>query len=286
MLQRNAPRPLRGYATVVVALLFMLSFLPSVLAPPKVQAASPLIGPKSFYLALGDSLAFGFQPNLDFSDGYADDFWTNLKSHGEKELINLACNGETTDTMIHGGCVGALVRKVPYVGSQLQAASAFLHLHAGQVSPVTLDVGADDFLLTQDINLSNCTLSSSFASDLTNMDTNLVTVILPQLTAAMQINGQMTGDLLLLNYYDPFQNICPNLVPSFQVFNQHLAADASGFPLTLVDIFTAFGGAATPNPNICSFTWMCSHFATDLAVHATDTGYAVMAQAIEQTTGY
>jgi len=29
-----------------------------------------LIGPKQHYLALGDSLAFGYQPNQDYSHGY------------------------------------------------------------------------------------------------------------------------------------------------------------------------------------------------------------------------
>ena len=51
----------------------------------------------------------------------------------------------------------------------------------------------------------------------------------------------------------------------------------------MADVFTAFGGPATPNPTICSYTWMCSFFHD---IHATDRGYAVIAGAFEATTGY
>ncbi len=33
-----------------------------------------LVGPKSFYLALGNSLAYSYQPDLRDNQGYADDF--------------------------------------------------------------------------------------------------------------------------------------------------------------------------------------------------------------------
>ena len=84
----------------------------------------------------------------------------------------------------------------------------------------------------------------------------------------------------MMNYYDPLQNICPNTVPGTQALNQHLAADVSGFG-TIVDVFTAFGGATTPNPNICTYTWFtlgCPNSpqpTTD--IHPTDLGYSVIA---------
>jgi lysophospholipase L1-like esterase len=117
------------------------------------------------------------------------------------------------------------------------------------------------------------------------MDYNLTHTILPQLTAAMTVNGHMTGDLLMMNYYDPFQNDCPNSVPFSEMLNQHLAADASGYA-TMVDVFDPFGGATVPNPNLCNYTWMCSAYPTTLGIHATTTGYQVIANAFEQTAGY
>ncbi|HLQ29648.1 MAG TPA: hypothetical protein VK140_10500, partial [Ktedonobacteraceae bacterium] len=118
--------------------------------------------------------------------------------------------------------------------------------------------------------------------DLATLDYNLSRIILPKLHAALTVNGQLTGDLVVMNYYDPYQNICPNSVPFTQLVNQHLANDVNGYG-TMVDVFSAFGGATTPNPNICKYTWMCSIF-TD--IHATDRGYSVIASTFEQGTGY
>ncbi len=278
MMQGKASYLLRMVAPIVLVLSLFFCFTPSAFA-----AQSSLIGPKAIYLALGDSLAFGFQPDLDYTHGYTDYFYSNLKSHGTSTYANMSCPGETTVTMINGSCPVPFLRKYPYIGSQLQAAVDYLHRHAGQVSPVTLDIGAND--VDGDINYSTCVISSKEVTDLQTMDNNLTQVILPQLAAAMTVNGQRTGDLLVMNYYDPFQNHCPNSVPFAQILNQHLAADASGYA-TMVDVFDAFGGATVPNPNLCTYTWICSYYPTSLAIHATTTGYQVIANAFEQTAGY
>lgn len=279
MMQGKASHLLRIVAPVALVLSLALVFVPSAFAASR-SAQPALVGPKAYYMAIGDSLAFGFQPDLNWADGYSTDFYNNLKSHGVTDYDNLACPGETTTTMINGGCPYPFLRKYPYVGPQLAAAVNYLHKHAGQVSPVTLDIGAND--LIPDLNSSNCSISSNWASDLATVDHNLTAVILPQLVAAMTVNGHVTGDLLLMNYYDPYQNICPNTVPYIQEINSHLAADASGYA-TLVNVFASFGGAATPNPNICNYTWICSIFKD---IHAKSAGYSVMAGDFERTVGY
>src|ERR1700760_2286612 len=73
------------------------------------------------YLALGDSLAYGyhqaqFQNELkehgfvnpaNFNDGYVDDFGAVLKlAHPGLQIVNDGCPGETTETFIHGSGVG------------------------------------------------------------------------------------------------------------------------------------------------------------------------------------
>ena len=241
---------------------------------------SSLIGPKKYYLALGDSLAFGYQPDFDFFQGYVDDYFTSLKKHGVKQLVNLGCFAESSSTFINGKCPVWYLRKQLYPGSQLEAALNFLHSHSGQVSPVTLDIGAND--LQRDVKTSNCTISSNFDTDLTRLDKDLTGIILPQLKKAMTVNGKLTGDIVLMNYYDPYQNICPKQVSYIQKFNEHLAEDVRGFGV-ISDVFSAFGGSKTPNPNICSYTWMCSIFHD---IHATNKGYSVMSSAFEKSTGY
>ncbi|HEX9037033.1 MAG TPA: SGNH/GDSL hydrolase family protein [Ktedonobacterales bacterium] len=265
---------------LALALMASMSFAPAAFAARPRPAA--LVGTKPYYLALGDSLAFGYQPNLDFSHSYPQQWYSSdLSKHHVKSYTNLGCNGETSNTFINGGCPYAYLLHTYYLGAQLNAALSFINAHSGQVSPVSLDIGANDLL--PDINSSNCSVSSSWSTDLTNLDTNLTKTILPKLVAALTVNGARTGDLVMMNYYDPYQNVCPNSLSYVQTLNQHLASDAAQFNVPVSDVYTAFGGSTTPNPNICTYTWMCSIYTN---IHATTSGYGVIANTLASTTGY
>jgi lysophospholipase L1-like esterase len=99
--------------------------------------------------------------------------------------------------------------------------------------------------------------------------------ILPQLRTAITTHWHQRVDILMPNYYDPFQNFCPNTVSYIRTLNHHLAADIAGYG-RIVDIFTLFGGATVPNPNVCTLTWICSTY-TD--IHPTTAGYQLIANA-------
>ena len=120
--------------------------------------------PQLTYLALGDSLAFGYQqakfeslpPEKNpaaFNTGYVDDFERVLRLRDHNlQVINDGCPGETTDSFIAGPCKYQLAFQLhhPYVGgpssSQLSDALAYLGAHPGTVNPITLDIGANDAL--------------------------------------------------------------------------------------------------------------------------------------------
>ncbi|HTI14851.1 MAG TPA: SGNH/GDSL hydrolase family protein [Dictyobacter sp.] len=242
-----------------------------------------VIGPKAYYLALGDSLAFGYQPDANFVHGYVNDFSANLKAHGGKDTGNLACPGETSVTMINGGCPYPLLRKYPYIGSQLNAALKYLSAHRGKVSPVTLDIGANDIIPA--IDLKTCSIdTTAFNASLDTLDTNLRQTILPQLRSALTINGQLASDFFLMNYYNPYANQCPATESYVQTLNSHLAADLGSAQFgSMVDVFSAFDSGHSPNPHLCTFTWMCSAFHD---IHAKNGGYSVIASAFEQVAGY
>ncbi len=270
----------RSMGSLILACLLFLFIEPPVSAHVHAHSFSP-VGPKQYYLALGDSLAFGYQPDWNFSHGYADDFFRELKTHGVQTYVNLACPGETSFTMIHGHCPYPLLRKYPYLGAQLDAAVNYLNVHRGAVSPVTLDIGANNLL--PGIDPKNCTVDGDkYNAILALLDTDLTQVILPKLHAALLVNGEVTGDFIINNYYDPFQNTCPQTIPYVQQLNQHLANDVSGYGV-IVDTFRAFGGSVTPDPNTCSYTWMCSIFKD---IHATNQGYSVIAGMFEGAVGY
>lgn len=274
-----AHRRWRIFIPLLVCLLVGFILTPIIAA--SAHRASILVGPRQYYLALGDSLAYGFQPDLNFADGYASDFYSNLKPYGVTARANLGCPDETSATFIHGGCPYALLHKYFYRGAQLNMALSYLAAHPGQVSPVTLDIGANDVL--PDLNAKICAPDvNKFAADLAALDANLQQIILPRLHSALMINGVPTGDLIVMNYYDPYQNLCPNTLPYLEELNQHLSADVADYG-SVVDVFNAFGGASIPNPNTCSYTWICSGFKD---VHARSSGYSVIARAFENEVGY
>lgn len=266
-------------AAVTVAL--ALSAITGALA--HTAGAASVVAPKPYYLALGDSLAFGYQPNFDWSHGYASYFASNLKTHGSSSSVNYGCSGETAATFIQGGCPYQNIFMLHnyYTGPQLNAALSFINGHAGKVSPVTIDIGAND--LKSLINTSTCQVAP-YSGPLATFDSNLQ-YILTKLAAALK--GQ--GTILVMNYYDPYQNLCPNTVPVVQIFNQHISADATTVAaaqntlIPVADVFTAFGGATTPNPTICADTWMCTSYQD---IHANRTGYSTIAQTFESTYGY
>jgi lysophospholipase L1-like esterase len=144
---------------------------------------------------------------------------------------------------------------------------------------VTIDIGANDVLPL--VNPSTCAVVPApavFTQTLATFDAN-ISSILAQLRTALQ----GTGDLVTMNDYFPYQNQCPNLLPDVELFNQHLASDAQQNGVPVADVFSAFGGAAVPNANLCVYTWICDRHHD---IHATTQGYAAMATAVEATLGY
>ncbi|HLX57508.1 MAG TPA: SGNH/GDSL hydrolase family protein [Ktedonobacteraceae bacterium] len=267
---KNAHIPRRSILPLTLAISLLFAFVPVALVVTHAESASPhLVGPKQHYLALGDSLAFGYQPNGDFNHGYATDLFQALHSQGVQDFTNYACPSETSTSFISVGCPFAPAG----TPAQLTLALAYLQAHAGTVSPVTLDIGASEVL--PNIDPTTCAINTTgFDTALDTLNANLRGTILPDLKAALTVSGQPTGDLALMNYYDPYQNICPKTVPFVLRLNAVLTSDARAFGFSIVDVFGAFGGAPTPNPNICTYTWICSSY---FDVHPNDQGYSVIA---------
>jgi lysophospholipase L1-like esterase len=100
--------------------------------------------PVSYYLALGDSLSVGAQPDasgksVPTGQGYANQLYAILRRERPGlRLVKMGCIGETTVTMIHGG-----ICRYPG-GSQIADAAAFLRAHRARIALVTLDIGAND----------------------------------------------------------------------------------------------------------------------------------------------
>jgi lysophospholipase L1-like esterase len=281
-----------GASSLILVFIAVLAFH----APPQraAHASYSLVGARQYYLSLGDSLAYGYQPNEDYNDGYAQDFYGYLQSQGMTEPPTYyGCTGATTTEMVSTpGCSGLVHDSYPshngIQDTQLQAAVAFIQQYPGEVSPVTLDIGGDDLNLSH--SNSTCEVNNdqqdntSFGANLAKMDQNLTQYILPQLVQVL--NG--TGDLIVLNYHDHFDYsdppsgttapLCPNAVAYTQQENEHIAADVAqvaqqfGVQIPVVDIYSQF-----PPRDLCAYTWWCSSY-QDL--HPNNIGYQVMANTI------
>jgi hypothetical protein len=144
-------RVARLLCVIVVAVVTLVSSPPaSADTPPKFKP------PKSYYLALGDSITYGFQlskaraglPPSAFNTGYVDDFGARLQQiRPDITTVNYGCPGEMTDSFINGPCpwtAGGGQLHDSFSGSQLNAAVAFLRAHPGDVSPITLTLWGND----------------------------------------------------------------------------------------------------------------------------------------------
>jgi lysophospholipase L1-like esterase len=251
-------------------------------APPGLSIAAPDSPAASdthavhYYVSLGDSLAASYQPNGDFTHGYAEQLFADLKAHDPTlRLVKLGCGGETTASMIFDNSCG-----YPH-GSQLAEAVSFLHAHRQFVRLVTLDIGGNDVLLCVFYRDQGC-----LDAALPSMATNLATIV-STLREAAGPDVPIVG----MNYYDPFLAFWFSDPTAAQITEQMVVQvnDVLGSAYStasdpVADVETAFSttdwtpvdGIPLNVLRICQWTWMCTNSPD---IHLNPAGYGVSAQA-------
>jgi lysophospholipase L1-like esterase len=251
----------------------------------------------TYYLALGDSLSQGVQPNaagvsVKTPDGYADLVYAALRpGHPGLRLVKLGCPGETTSTMMDGGICAY------HGGSQLAAAVAFLHAHRGRVLLVTIDIGANDPEhcggLPSLAQLASCAVRGVPAA------VSHLTVIMARLTAAAP-GVRIVG----MNYYLPalaeWRNgwsgrlVAKAAERLAAAYNAMLARVYTGSGAKVADVFGAFETsdfAAGPQniprnvTRLCQWTWACADPPRGPNQHANQAGYQVIARTFLRAAG-
>jgi lysophospholipase L1-like esterase len=185
----------RGPAAVLTAVLALLTSV--LLAAPTASADSTRQDRSGFgYLALGDSVPFGFRPAqvtpptayLDASNfvGYPE----VIADRTGLSLANASCPGETSASLIDetaqsNGCensvgtpVGyrtAFPLHVDYQGSQLDFAVRYLRSHP-RTRLVSLTVGANDLFVCRATTADRCT-GSDFAVTVARVEKNVDTIL-------------------------------------------------------------------------------------------------------------
>ncbi len=185
------------------------------------------------YLALGDSVSFGYNPLLPVgSDPRRYIGYPELASRRlELRLTNLSCPGQTTAGFLaltgdDNGCFtfrrfAAL--HTGYQGSQLDAALAFLGTHP-KTRLVTITLGANDLSLCRDATADGCTSPAEVGATLRSVAANLTTA----LTAIRRVYH---GPLVAMTYY------------SVDYTDPATVAAAIALDGTLATVTTALGGS-------------------------------------------
>jgi lysophospholipase L1-like esterase len=268
-----------GVGAAMVVLILGLAALPGVS-----QSSRPVYQPpQRYYLALGDSMAYGFQPTKNpgarpsvFNTGYVDVFAARLRKLSPKiQVVNYGCPGESTVTFTRGGCPGfadGFKLHDAFRGPQLEAAQSFLRAHPGQVSPITVTLwGGDLFPLSAKGKRAQRAIGS-FASRFT--------AILKRLRAIAP-----TAEIIVTGAWDPEADRLAQTEPLYRSVDAAMARAATASRARVANMFAALNGPGNvkaQKARLCSLTFFCSKGDP----HPTDAGYRAMADAFITASGY
>ena len=228
---------------------------------------APLFGgnDKNFtYLALGDSIAFGFDPTLfppfkpptplptpDQFVGYPERVADSLHLLQSKKEVNAGCPGETSGSFLNvnapdNGChpspvtpgfKAAIGLHTTYDGSQVSFAVSELASNK-HINLVTLSIGGDDLLLLQ----QKCAATSDFATCVTTdlqSPTGTLAIYAGHLATILgAIRAKYQGTLIVMNSYSPSSDAL--FVAAISALNQVTTGVGSNFGVKVADAFTAF----------------------------------------------
>jgi lysophospholipase L1-like esterase len=206
---------------------------------------------ESTYLALGDSYAFGFNPNVVLAGGASNP--ANFPGYTDfvagtlgLELTNAACPGETSGSMISGmrpdnGCQDfrALAPlHTTYNGAQLAFATKYLRSHH-HTDLVTIQIGGNDVLVLVSSCQANptCVLNGLPAVE-AQMAANLNAIYL-----AIRHKGDYHGTIVAVPYY-AFNYSDPTQVAISSSLDGVVAAVATSYHARVADVLGAFATAS------------------------------------------
>src|SRR5436309_2052311 len=181
-------------------------------------SADPVTGSDAngTYLALGDSVAFGYvPPNAVPAPNYLDahsfiGYPEYLAQQLNERVSNASCPGETTASMLVAGAQSNGCENSPgspvgystlyplhvrYQGTQMEYALRYLAAHK-HTQLVTIDIGANDAFLCQETTADGCASPGEFFGVLNGIATNLGTIY-----RELRVDAGYSGTIVTLSYY-------------------------------------------------------------------------------------
>lgn len=213
---------------------------------------------RGIYLALGDSVAFGYVPPQavpppNYLDSYSFVGYPEfLAVRLHDRLWNAACPGETTASMLSvtaqsNGCENAVGSPigyrtayplhVRYGGSQMAYALTFLKAHK-RTRLVTIDIGANDAFVCQETTADHCASAAELTGAVGRITTNLAAIF-----RKLRTTARYRGKIVLLTYY-ALDYSDPTQLVQTQLLDAALAGVAKTFGGIVADGFGAFRAAS------------------------------------------
>lgn len=274
-----------------------------------------------FVLALGDSLAAGYQPiyghrlpPIDPADqlrdqGYPHSYAAVVATRLGLGLMDLGCPGETTVSFSTRPAMGpctTLYRSAYSAANQMAAALAVIARHPGKIALVTFDLGAND--------VDGC-LSGGSLNDACVLKQALAVIQrLPKIVATIHAalkKDDPAAPMVAMDYYDPFLGLAIRpggakglalataSLGALEGFNAELRSVYDHQHLKVAHVASAFDSTGTFPPGrvdgkivpkdvaiVCQHTYMCpSSPKVPQDIHPNDAGYALIASAFLKALG-
>jgi lysophospholipase L1-like esterase len=208
------------------------------------------------YLALGDSVAFGYvppqavpAPNYLVAHSFVG-YPEYLAQQLNERVSNASCPGETTASLLVAGAQSNGCENSPgspigyatlyplhvqYQGTQMDYALHYLAAHK-HTRLVTIDIGANDAFLCQETTADHCTSTQELLAVANEIATNLGTIV----HDLRDVAGYQ-GPVVVLTYYS-LSYSDPVAVAGAQFLNSVLTGVTTSSGGIVADGFAAFQG--------------------------------------------
>lgn len=265
-------------------------------------SADPVTGTDAngTYLALGDSVAFGYVPPAAVpAPNYFDarsfvGYPEFLAQQLNERVSNASCAGETTASMLiagaqSNGCensVGSPVGyrtlyplHVQYQGTQMEYALHYLAAHK-HTQLITIDIGANDAFVCEETTLDGCSSLPELIGLATQIATNLGTIY-----HELRVDAGYTGTIVALTYYS-LSYSDPAAIGLAEFLDNTISGVTTAYGGIVADGLGAFAGPALAHGgSTCAAGLLIKLPDGTCDVHPTAAGHRLLAAAIATAIG-
>jgi lysophospholipase L1-like esterase len=268
-------------------------------ASTKKKTSTPMVTPStpitrgSGYLALGDSVSFGYQePTVVPAPDYTNaanfvGFPEVIASDLHLKLTNLACPGETSSSLINSsaqsfGCETSLTPTTPayrttfplhtkYSGSQLSAAVKYLKANP-KTRLVTLMIGANDYFLCVATTTDQCQSATEQIAVVGTVAKNVRTIV-----TTLRDKAHYNGQLVLVDYYAT----STALAAATEGLDTQINRAGHGFHVSIANAFNSFASASVHAGGTACTAGLLTELSTGgCGVHPSAAGQTLLASTV------